>query len=153
MKKIFTLIAATFLTVALFAADRRPVVTLKASRNYEVVIDGRSYSGSSILNLSNIRSGQHTIKVYEMSRGFMYRKAKRLVDASAFQVRNNDVDISIDFRGQIRITEDRFGRDKWNDKRDNDRDNDYGRDQRDRHDQDMRDNGHSNDKNDRDKRF
>jgi hypothetical protein len=132
MKKIFTLIAASVLTIASFAADHKPVVTLKASRNYEIVIDGRSYSGSSILNLSNIRSGQHSIKVYEMSRGFMFRKAKRLVDASTFQVRNNDVDISIDFRGQISVTEDRFGHDKWNDRKDNGRDKDYGHDKNDR---------------------
>jgi hypothetical protein len=153
MKKIFTLIAATFLTVASFAADRKPVVTVKASKNYEIVIDGQSYfSSNSVMNLSNIRYGQHSIKVYEVSRGFMFKRAKRLVDASTFQLRNNDVDINIDFRGQIRITEDRFGHDKWNDHRDNGRDNNYGRDQKDSRDQDSRDRGHDN-KNDRDKRF
>ena len=129
MKKIFTLIAATVLAVASFAADRRPVVTLKSSRNYEIVIDGRSYfSNSGIMDLSNIRKGQHTIKVYETTRGrgfgFMFGKAKRLVDASTFLLRNNDVDINIDFRGQIRITEDRFGHDK----RGNDWNDDHGRD-------------------------
>ena len=129
MKKIFTLIAATVLTVASFAADRRPVVTLKSSRNYEIVIDGRSYlSNSGIMDLSNIRMGQHTIKVYEVSRGrgigLFFGRMKKLVDASTFFLRNKDVDINIDFRGQIRITEDRFGRDH----RGSDWDNGYGRD-------------------------
>jgi hypothetical protein len=148
MKKIFTLIAATFLTVASFAADRKPVVSVTASKNYQIVIDGQSYSGSSIMNLSNIRFGQHSIQVYEMSRGFMFRKGKRLVDASTFQLRNNDVNISIDFRGQISISEDRFGHDKWNDQKDNGRDNGYGHDQK-----DSRDNDHGYNKNDGGKHF
>jgi hypothetical protein len=135
MKKIFTLIAAAFLTVATFAADRKPVVTVKASKNYEIVIDGQSYfSSNNVMNLSNIRFGQHSIKVYEVSRGFMFKRAKRLVDASTFQLRNNDVSINIDFRGQINIAEDRFGRDKWNDKKDNGRNSDYGHDQKDSRD-------------------
>ena len=122
MKKIFTLIAATFLTVAVFAADRRPSVTLKTTRNYEVVIDGRSYSGNgAAMELSLLRAGQHSIKVYEQSRGFMFRKAKRLVSASTFQLGRNDIDISVDFRGQIKISEDRFDH-GWNNGRDNRKD-------------------------------
>jgi hypothetical protein len=46
MKKIFTLVVASFMTVALFAADRRPSVTLTADKKYEVVIDGRSYASA-----------------------------------------------------------------------------------------------------------
>lgn len=145
MKKIFTLIAASLFTVAVFAADRKPVVTLKSSRNYEIVIDGKSYhSSNGIMNISNIRKGQHSIKVFEMSRSFMSRRGKKLVDASSFQVRNNDVDISIDFRGQISISEDRFGHNGWDDRRDGGRDNGY--DQRDNRSQDSRDVNHGNDR-------
>ncbi|HET6995981.1 MAG TPA: hypothetical protein VFI06_13405 [Chitinophagaceae bacterium] len=136
MKKIFTLIAATVLTVATFAADRRPSVTLKSSRNYEIVIDGRSYfSNSGIMDLSNMRRGFHSIKVYEVNRrggsplgglaGVLFggRTSKRLVDASSFQLQNRDIDIIVDFRGQIRVTEDRYGRDRWdnNDRNSHDR--------------------------------
>jgi hypothetical protein len=136
MKKIFTLIAAAFITVASFAADRKPVVTLKASRNYEIIIDGHSYfSSTSMVNLSNIRGGQHSIKVYEVNKS-QFRKFKKLVSASSFQLKNKDVDISVDARGQIKITEDRFGRDMRNGSKDNGWDN-----------------GHGNDRNDRDKRF
>jgi len=130
MKKIFTLIAATLLTVASFAADHRPVVTLKSRGNYQVVIDGQSfYTRDGIMDLSGIRRGQHSIKVYEMNRGlgfggFSFGRFKRLVDASFFEVTNCDLNINIDFRGQIRIFEDRFGRDRRN----NDWDNDYGHD-------------------------
>ena len=131
MKKIFTLIAATVLTVATFAADRRPSVTLKSSKNYEIVIDGKSYmSSTGIMDLSNLRKGQHSIKVYETRRGFggilggfggvMIKGGKKLVDADNFSVTNRDLSINVDFRGQISIQEDRFGHDKWDDRRDND---------------------------------
>ena len=43
MKKIFTLVAATLFTVAVFAADRRPSVTVQTNKNYEIQIDGKSY--------------------------------------------------------------------------------------------------------------
>jgi hypothetical protein len=139
MKKIFTLIAATVLTVATFAADRRPSVTVRSSRNYEIVIDGRSYySNNGIMDLSNLGRGQHSIKVFEINRrvgnpfgglgGIILKKGKKLVDASTFNLRNKDIDITIDFRGQIRISEERSGRGGWDDRRDNDRDNDHGRD-------------------------
>jgi hypothetical protein len=146
MKKIFTLMAATFLTIAVFAADRKPVVTLKSSRNYEVIIDGQSYFSSnrnSTMSLAGIRNGQHSIKVYEISKS-PFRKFKKLVSASSFQVKRNDIDISVNAIGQISITEDRFGRDS--------RDNGWDK-KDDRGGYDNHDNDHRNDKNDRDKRF
>jgi hypothetical protein len=145
MKKIFTLIAAAFLTVAAFAADRRPVVSLQANKKYEVIIDGQSYFSSnnrSTMNLSGIRSGQHSIKVYEISRS-PFRKIKKLVSASSFQLKRSDIDISVNSIGQISISEDRFGRGQKDD--DWGRNNDRGYDSRDR--------DQKNDKNDRDKRF
>jgi hypothetical protein len=138
MKKIFTLMAAAFLTVAAFAADRKPVVSLQANKKYEVIIDGQSYfsgNNKSTMSLSGIRSGQHSIKVYEISKS-PFRKIKRLVSASSFQLKRNDIDISVNAIGQISIAEDRFGRDQ--------KDNDWGRND---------DRDHRNDKNDRDKRF
>ncbi|TMI74364.1 MAG: hypothetical protein E6H09_05475 [Bacteroidetes bacterium] len=134
MKKIFTLIAATVLTVATFAADRRPSVTLRSSKNYEIVVDGRSYfSNSGFMDLSNLRRGVHSIKVYEMNRrggsplagfgGLLFGRGKRLVDASSFQLQNRDININIDFRGQIMIQEERNSRDRWdNDRNSHDRD-------------------------------
>ena len=144
MKKIFTLIAATFLTVEAFAADRKPSVTLKTSKNYEVVIDGKSYSGNGIMEISLMRKGQHSIKVYEKKRGgFFNRRGKKLVSATTFQVGRDDIDIDIGFRGQISVSADRFGHDKWNN-----RDNAYGQDQKGSHDK-----SYGKDKNDQDRRF
>jgi hypothetical protein len=140
MKKIFTFVVASLLTTAtVFAADRKPEVRLSAAKNYEIVIDGRSYlsNNRSTMDITSLRNGQHRIQVFETSRGF-YKKSKHLVSSSAFQLRGNDIAISVDFRGQIRISEDRFGRgndrkyddngwgqsdDHRNDQR-NDRDND-----------------------------
>jgi hypothetical protein len=140
MKKIFTLVAATLLTVASFAADRPPVVTLQNNRNYEVMIDGRRYSGYGIQQINLRRGQQHQIKVFEVSRGgfgLFGMRSRRLVDATTFSLGRNDMDISIDFRGQIRINEDRYGdRDhRWNDHRNNDWDGHDGYGQnRDYHD-------------------
>jgi hypothetical protein len=118
MKKIFTLFAGLLMAAAVFAADRRPVVTLNSSRNYKIVIDGRSYfGGSQAVALDNfVGNRMHTIKVYEMKRGGFFSR-ERMIDASTFQLGRNDVMISIDFRGQISIREMNSGyprRDGWN---------------------------------------
>jgi len=121
------------LTAAVFAADRKPDVTIIAMKKYEIVVDGRAYfSNNKIMNIDNLRNGRHTIQVYEMSnRGFSIFKRKQLVTSKSFQLRNNDVKIMIDRFGQLTITEDRFGRDDkygnnnkdWDDHDHNGRDN------------------------------
>jgi len=128
MKKIFTLIAVLFMTVAVFAADRRPVIKLNNNNNYKVVIDGRAYFGDDI----NIRPdyfmrGKHTVKVFEMKRGF-YGRTERLVDMTTFFIDRDDVVIRIDRTGRIIVREERNG--KWN--------NGYGKNHRDRDDDDDR---------------
>ena len=144
MKKIFTMCLGLVLTAAVFAADRKPDVTIISMKKYEIVVDGRTYSSNSrMINIDNLRNGRHTIQVYDMSsnRGFSIFQKKRLVASKAFQLRNNDVKITIDRFGQLSITEDRFGRDSrygndskgWDDHDGkNQRDDRNGRDSRDR---------------------
>ena len=131
------------LTAAVFAADRKPDITIITMKKYEIVVDGRTYfSNNKIMNIDNLRNGRHTIQVYEMNnRGFSLFKRKQLVTNRSFQLRNNDVKIMIDRFGQLTITEDRFGRDDkygnddrgWNDHNGKDqRDDHNGRDSRDR---------------------
>ena len=129
MKKIFTLVIGLVLTVAIFATDHRPTVTVSALKKYEVVIDGKRYLGNygNTISISNISNGRHSVKVYEVRKGF-FMKSKRLVSSSAFRLRNSDLHIKVDRFGQLQITELRNGRD-WNDRR-NDNDRDY------RHDRD-----------------
>ena len=119
MKRIFTLVAGMLLTAAVFAADRRPVVTINSSKNYKIVIDGKNYFGDNLtLRLDDHFKRSHTIKVFEMRRGF-YVKGEKLVDAAIFQVDRNDVAITIDRFGNIKIREIRGrGHYGWNDKDD-----------------------------------
>jgi hypothetical protein len=120
VKKIFTLLAGTLMAVAVMAADHRPVVRLQNFRNFKVVIDGRSYFGNNMaIRLNNYHGNRHTIKVYEMRRGFFQRE--RLVDMAAFRTRNKDVMIRIDQFGRIDI------RERRNNGRYNDDYRDYGR--------------------------
>jgi hypothetical protein len=115
MKKIFTLVLGLVLTVAMFAADRRPTVTVNAPKRYEIVIDGRQYATNygNTISISNMFNGRHNIKVYELRPGF-FMKTKRLIASSVFQLRNSDIQINVDRFGQLQIAESRFGRD-WND--------------------------------------
>lgn len=126
------------LTAAVFAADRRPDVTIVSMKKYEIVIDGKSYfSNNRAMNIDNLRNGRHSIQVYEMNnRSFSIFKRKQLVASKTFQLRNKDLKITIDRFGHLTITEDRFGRDDkfgkddrdWNDRKDrNDRNDRDGR--------------------------
>ena len=130
MKKIFTLALGLMLTVAMFAADRRPTVTVTSAKRYAIVIDGKQYfTNGNTINISSLLNGRHEVKVYKMKRGF-FMNMKRLVASSNFQLRNSDVKIDIDRFGQLQISESRFGRD-WNDHdygKGNDRDHDHGYD-------------------------
>ena len=143
MKKIFTMCLGLALTAAVFAADRKPDVTIISMKKYEIVVDGKTYfSNNRIMNIDNLRNGRHSIQVYEMNnRGFSIFQKKRLVTSKSFQLRNNDVKITIDRFGHLMITEEKFGRDDkfgkddkgWNDRNDRDqRDDRDGRNDRDR---------------------
>lgn len=109
MKKMFTLLAGLLVTVAIFAADRRPAIMLNNNtRQFKVVIDGRSYFGDNIrIDLGNFygygNNRNHTIKVYEMRAGYFQRE--RLVDATNFYIGKRDVMINIDRLGRISIQE------------------------------------------------
>jgi hypothetical protein len=142
MKKIFTLALGVLFTTMMFAADRRPSVSLVNKGNYKIVIDGRSFfANNSNMNLSNIMGGRHTVKVYELRQG-IFMKSERLVDAATFDLRRNDIKLTVGRNGQIRIQEEQ----SWDRGQNNQRDRDgaYGQ-QGGRNDRD--------DRNDRDHRF
>ena len=133
MKTILTFAAGLLLTLSTMAADRPPSVTIKSNRNFEVVVDGRTYRNDNTIRLDRMRPGMHSIQVYERSRGFFGRM--RLVSAKNFFVRNNDLRITVNYSGYVDIDERRYDRrDRgWDDRRwdDNDRgwdrnDRDYG---------------------------
>jgi len=114
MKKIFTLVLGLMLTVAMFAADRKPTVTVTSTRRYQIVIDGERYfTNGNTINISNLFYGPHDIQVYKVRHG-LFISSTRLVANSSFELRNGDVQINIDRFGQLQISESRFGR-GWND--------------------------------------
>ncbi len=131
MKKIFTLAAGLLMTVLVFAADRRPTVTVNSMKNYKIVIDGRAYFGSNqSINLSNLYDGRHTIQVFEMRGSILSRRqpVERMIASSAFRLNRKDVVINIDYFGNISVREMKNRNDRdWNDRDGRDRDGD-GRD-------------------------
>jgi hypothetical protein len=119
MKTIFALLLGLFFTVALYAADRRPTVTLSGNRNFEITIDGRRYSDNdNYINISNLRNGRHSIEVYEFRRG-LFGRTRRLISSRDFLLRNNDISINIDRFGTIQLYEDQYGRGRNNGKNNN----------------------------------
>ena len=124
MKTILTFAAGLLLTLSTMAADKPPSVTIKSNRNFEVVVDGRTYRNDNSIRLERMRPGVHTIKVYERSRGLFSRV--RLVSAKNFFVRNNDLRITVNYSGYVDIDERRLDRrDRgWDGNDRNDRD--YG---------------------------
>lgn len=141
MKSIFTLLLATIFTTSGFALDEAKLsVTIAASNEMQIVIDNRSYrlSENSIV-LENIQPGQHTIQVYKQ-RGRSYDRNDRnnrnnrndLLYSSTIYVRPNyHVDIMVNRFGKALVDERdlRYIDDRWNNGR-NDRNDDYGRDNR-----------------------
>jgi hypothetical protein len=137
MKKIFTLLTGLFITLAVFAANR-PMVTVKANKNYEIVIDGKSYFSNhgNMINIGNLVAGRHTVRVFEINRS-LFRSTRKLVSSAGFRLKNKDVAITVDRFGQLRIIESKYGKDfDRNDRRDDDwgRDRDNDRDGRGRND-------------------
>jgi len=125
MKTILTFAAGLLLTLSTMAADKPPSVTIKSNRNFEVVVDGRTYRNDNSIRLERMRPGVHTIKVYERSRGLFSRV--RLVSAKNFFVRNNDLRITVNYSGYVDIDERGYNnrRDRgWDGNDRNDRD--YG---------------------------
>jgi hypothetical protein len=105
MKKIFTLALGVLMTTMLFAADRRPTVILNSVRNYEVVIDGRSYaSNGRTISLDHLYNGRHKIQVFEVRRS-VFGKQRRMVSQSFFRLRQNDLMIRVTMNGQIQFKE------------------------------------------------
>ncbi|HVT84516.1 MAG TPA: hypothetical protein VHD35_04910 [Chitinophagaceae bacterium] len=122
MKKIFTLIAASLFTMAVFAADHRPSVTVQANKKFDIVIDGKSYSGfnAGTMSIANLRDGYHTVSVYDVQKGF-FKRDKRAVATSTFMLRGSDINIFVDMFGKIQVNEIKMGKDR----------NDYGWDKKD----------------------
>ena len=135
MKKFLTLAAVCLITIGAMAADRYPSVTIKSRRNFQIVVDGRTYSDNGFgynndntIRLDRIQRGMHQIRVYERSRG-LFGTRMRLVSSKNFFVRNDDLRITVNRSGYVDVDEVGYGRGR--DRNDRDRDNDRGWDRND----------------------
>lgn len=129
MKTIFTLLLATIISTAAFAYDEgRLTITVAVQKDAVVSVDGRTYQpeDNSII-IDNIRSGNHTIKVYRKTNNRNNngrnnnRNSQReeLLYSSTIYVRPSyHVDVVVN----------RFGKALVDERALNDRDNDWGRD-------------------------
>lgn len=147
MKKLLTLAAFDLFTMAAMAADRYPSVTIKSKRNFQIVVDGRTYNDNdNTIRLDRMRRGMHSISVYERSRG-LFGSRMRLVSSKNFYVSNDDIRITIDRSGYVDVNEIGYGR--GNDRNYNDRNRNSDRNDRDRRWNDNDDNDRDWNRNDR----
>ena len=132
MKRLLTLVAAGLITIGAMAADRFPSVTIKSKKDFEIVVDGRTYRNDNNIRIDRLRKGMHTIKVYERTRG-LFGSRTRLVSSKNFMVRNDDLRITVDRSGYVDVDEQGYGRNNdrndrgWGDN-DRNRDRDWDRD-------------------------
>jgi Domain of unknown function (DUF4476) len=158
MKKIFTLFASLFLTVALFAADRpKGMLTIKSAdqaSDIKVIIDGRRFEPSdNYMRVRDVKPGYHSVKIYR-ERNFgiftIFGQRYDVVFNNSVLIRpQSNMMISIDRFGSAQVLENRMDRgfdwmdNDWNGDRDCDFDGgrtggDYGFRDRARNDRDPR---------------
>ncbi len=126
MKTIFTLLLATISTAAFAYDEGRITITLASNKNYVVYVDGRQqFDEDNMIILNDVRSGNHTIKVYQRKKN--NRNNNRRNDDRDF--RNNDlvysttvyvkpsyhVDIMINRFGKALVDEQALTRNRWED--------------------------------------
>ncbi|HEY1869523.1 MAG TPA: hypothetical protein VGG71_00625 [Chitinophagaceae bacterium] len=134
MKKIFTFLVGSFITVASFAADHRPTMNIDNNSYYKVLIDGRPvYNDFNGGNIGDINYGRHTITVLEDRGGGFFSRRSRIVSTSDFRVDGDDrrIFVNIDRAGCIHVGKTEFRDDRdfgWGRDRDHrnwDNDNGY----------------------------
>ena len=134
MKKIFTLLSATFLSMAVFAYG--PQTKLTVSNNTKnpvtIIVDGKAQGnsryGDDELVINNLNAGYHTVRVYQKSVSNRNRgnAAQLVYDGNIYIKPQYHVDISINRFGKAFIDERQMTRELYGDDYD-DRDNQQAR--------------------------
>jgi hypothetical protein len=123
MKKMLTLIAGFAIAITVMAADRRPMLTINNQTNYTISIDGQYFNGGyNSIPMDRLSGYRHTVRVYEVNRGFFGRR-ERLIATTYFQSGRDDMSIFVDRFGNVTVRENGFR----NDNRYNDRNDRYDR--------------------------
>ena len=128
MKKIFTRLAAAFVTITSFAApnDGRITINDYSRKQLWFEVDGVRYTNNdNQLVISNLRPGTHNVVVYAQQRYSDWRNVfdrngrKQIVFQSTIKVkaRQNTI-INIDRAGQVQVMQEKISkrdRDNWDD--------------------------------------
>lgn len=138
MKKISLFVLSSLFALTLSARDQQPMVTVNSSNDYEIKIDRTTYNGNN--TIPNLSQGTHSVQVYQVKKALL-GKRRTLVSSSSFELRNNDVNISVDNSGQLRINE--SGDFNNTRRRDRDRENNDGNNRN--RDREINDNTHDDD--------
>jgi hypothetical protein len=126
MKTTFTLLLATVITTSAFAYDEgKLTITVAAQKDAVVYVDGRSYTDDdNSVVLNNIRSGNHTIKVYKKKNNNRNNRNQReeLLYSSTIYVRPSyHVDVVVNRFGKALVDERALNNrdNNWDDDEDN----------------------------------
>ncbi len=113
MKKLTTLLAGILLAISVFAEN--VTVTINGNKNFQVVIDGKSYSASTFstttvnsrtLTITDLALGKHSIQVYRTT---STNRRTTVIYSSNFTLRANyDLKITVNgTSGKVKIAETR----------------------------------------------
>jgi hypothetical protein len=130
MKQIFTFIAVLF-SISSFAApgpkaSKISISSLDRSVT-QVKIDGVMYNLNNTFVLDNIRTGNHTISIYQSEKVGFRKSAKAIYNSSMSVTPGQMINIDINRNGKVvvKTTTDKSGRNDRNDRNDNKGYNDH----------------------------
>lgn len=120
MKKIFTLLLSSLLSLSLFAFDgnRLTIATVSNGMNLSIEVDGRRFKmQDNGITLGNLAEGNHHIRIYREKKrsgngvGFGQNKRQEVIYASSvFLKRGFHTDITVSRFGKVMVDERRIDR-------------------------------------------
>jgi hypothetical protein len=99
MKQIFCIVISALFAASAYSQSLR--VTFNGTRDFQLVVDGKSYKSSNYVNddvvLNNL-SGKHTVSVYRLNRN---GRSKRLYSSTVSLSPNQEVHLTVNNNGSI----------------------------------------------------
>ena len=118
MKKIFTLITISFISVFALGAEKKPDVKVTSTGEYLIIVDGKQYKNEKKIILKDMEKGIHYIDVFKKKKGLFGSKYK-LVSSKQFEIEKKDLEIDVNASGYIKIgKDDSWDGDQWYKNRD-----------------------------------
>lgn len=110
MKKFFTLLAASVLSISVFALPYKTKLTVstKGQKESTILVDGRSYTDkeNDDIVVKNLAVGSHNIKVYQQTNNSWFNKKSTLIyDGNVYVRPQSNTIVSINRNGKANITD------------------------------------------------